>query len=739
MRNNYNTVMVTNKLLCRKWIILFFTLSISAVQSAEPLVSWDCAMPAGVQSGEKIDLRELKITGTGSDKSLLSLAILPPEDLSRKDACTVFWRPTADGTAAFCLAPEIATSIFPAAQRAAVLQCGSPFSTTRQFNRISILLKFKLNDEMSWGGGSPQVELDGILANIGSELTLKISGRGVSGKKKRVPYVELRDAKGATAVYSAESMDEIKIGQWCSLAMTWDGMVAGDNGIQSPIVRFTMNGKEFICERKAGAPGQATQIDTKGPIVIGGDRRWSSVPVDLGAFAVYDEALPVKAVKESPVFSSSSKKAERIVLSDPEFSPGKYIPLPSADESGSWTSDSPGCAVSNSPGKGMTLNFTAEALGKDSVVLFKKPFDLDGAESINFWACLPVDSVDYGLIVKLIVGTVDGKEQLLDATHFVSTHIAPGSSRKCGLWMYFHVFPPKGKGISTFKGMSVKYELYSPNPAKTAKLLFKDFGLDKINYRGVPLYYVVSNYRDNFSMTSFNGAGGRAITNLDGGTDLPFVNLDNLVDQAKNGRPWLLDLDIYVYDEQDRLVHNMRLEKLKAQEPSDFLQRIEIPFKAPGTYRIKGKSYNSATGAYFTTDWVRLTVVRGNGKFADQRKMDSPGIIGINQDKPFGRLEKKDKLEIAFDITSRKGNELQYPLELKYAVIPYVTSPLRREAFRKVELDKSLVIEKAGMTLVPYEKKRDVELVVAELWKDGKKIDREERAIGVRNEIDETP
>ncbi|MFZ2654673.1 MAG: beta-galactosidase [Victivallales bacterium] len=732
--------MVKNKL----WILLFSFLVFSTVQAAEPLVSWDCAAPAGIQAGEKLDLRELNIMGTGSDKSLLPLRILPPADLSRADACTVFWRPAADGSAAVCLAPEIATSIYPAAQRAAVIQCGSPFGAARQFNKISILLKFKLNDEMSWGGGGIQpVEINGILASIGPGLTLKISSRGGAGKNRRIPYLELKNANGASAVYSAESIDEVKIGQWCSFAMVWDGTAVGEDGSPSPNVRFMMDGAEFLCGRKAGAPAQVTQIDTKGPIVIGGDRGWCSAPIDLGYFAVYDEDLSNEDVLASQAFSPAAPgagKAGRPIPADPAFSPGTFIPLAVANEASSWTGSAPGCTVSNSSGKVLSVNFTSEALGKESRILLEKPLNLDGAESINFWACLPVDSVDYGLIVKLIAGTADGKEILLGGTHFVSTHICPGNSRKCGLWMYFHVFPPKGKGISTFNGLSIKYESYGrTNGPKTARLLFKDFGLDRINYRGVPLYYVVSNYRDNFSMTSFNGAGGRAITNLDSGKDFPFVNLDNLVDQAKVRRPRLLNLCVYAYDDQDRLVHHMQYGKLKAAEASDFLQKIELPFKAPGTYRIKGKSYNSETGEYFTTDWVRLTIVRGKGSTADLRKVDSPGILDINQDKPFGRLEKTDNLEIAFDIKSREENELPFPLELKYAVIPYVVSPLWREPFRKVELDRTLAVEKAGRIFVPYEKKRDVELVIAELWKDGKKIDREERAIGVSNGIDATP
>ncbi|MFA6290885.1 MAG: hypothetical protein WC637_03840, partial [Victivallales bacterium] len=160
-------------------------------------------------------------------------------------------------------------------------------------------------------------------------------------------------------------------------------------------------------------------------------------------------------------------------------------------------------------------------------------------------------------------------------------------------------------------------------------------------------------------------------------------------------------------------------------------RRIEIPVSFPGTYRIKSKSYDAATGAYFTTDWCQLIVLKGSGK----ANTSSPkGLsFSINSEKLFGRLEPDDPKTISF---SFDAGDWPYPLEMKYAVIPYSIYTPGWSATRPVKLERSIAIEGPGRIKIPYEPLHSVELVVAELWKDKLLLDREERPIGIRNELD---
>ena len=115
----------------------------------------------------------------------------------------------------------------------------------------------------------------------------------------------------------------------------------------------------------------------------------------------------------------------------------------------------------------------------------------------------------------------------------------------------------------------------------------------------------------------------------------------------------------------------------------------------------------------------------------------TPGLLEINPDKPFGRLEKTDPRRIDVHIGAIDRNA--GPIELRYTTIPYDAWLPGFSAVRNCQLDHVLPVKGPGVISEPYEPKRSVELVVAELWQGGRRIDHEERPIGIRNSLDRAP
>jgi hypothetical protein len=154
-----------------------------------------------------------------------------------------------------------------------------------------------------------------------------------------------------------------------------------------------------------------------------------------------------------------------------------------------------------------------------------------------------------------------------------------------------------------------------------------------------------------------------------------------------------------------------------------------------GTESIRGKSYDAETGAYFTTDWTKLVVL--NGPSQTLNPILTPGLLEINPDKPFGRLEKADPRRIDMHIGAINPNA--GPAELRYTTIPYDAWLPGFSAVRGCKLDHVLPVKGPGVISEPYKPKRSVELVVAELWQGGRRIDHEERPIGIPNGVDRAP
>ena len=189
-----------------KVIVLIVMVCPAAVQAATPLVSWDCALPAGVTAGETVDLAGATFHGTGSLDALNSIRILPPADNSRAAACRAFWTKTDGGGTALSLAATMARSIFPPAERAGVVQFGTTLPEPVTLKEFSLLIRFKLTGGMCFGGGNPPFELDGTLVRVAPGLTIGRSGTGGRGRGgnhgRRVahPASDARGGAGADAL-----------------------------------------------------------------------------------------------------------------------------------------------------------------------------------------------------------------------------------------------------------------------------------------------------------------------------------------------------------------------------------------------------------------------------------------------------------------------------------------------------------------------------------------------------------
>ena len=474
------------------------------------------------------------------------------------------------------------------------------------------------------------------------------------------------------------------------------------------------------------------QVEAKEAPMVGGGRSWGNLPVDLDAFAIFDRALTPEQCQALQAWHVSPPGRG----TTPIFAP--YQVLAEANAPGGWQVPKD-VTLSAAPGEILQIAVPGPKTDERRTVRLARPVALDtGVTSVDFWACSAAAPVDCGYSIIPQFADAEGKVMDGEGLGFLECHVAAPNSRKSGLWRHVFCEIPRSKGATQFVGFALKGDYVGkPEVLQATKSVFvKDVALERINYREAKLYYVVGNYRDNFMNTGFNGSGARALTEPSGGAETPYVLLDNLLDQAKTGRPHRVNLRLFAHDTGDRLVYSAALDDLQADTVPDFFRRSIIPITAPGTYRIEGKSCDAATGTYFTTDWAKLIVLKGQGTAA-QRRAETAEMLAINPDRPFGRLEKADKLEIAFRIGNSPG--AKFPLELRYGVLPYALRPPVWSAMSEAELGQQLTVKGPGVVTVPYAPAHAVGLVVAELWQGDRPIDREERPIGIRNELDRAP
>ncbi|HEY3376001.1 MAG TPA: beta-galactosidase [Armatimonadota bacterium] len=688
-----------------------------------PVVGWSCTLPPDARLGDDITIDSETFAGFGSDPALNQLHFLPNGiDPAR---CRVRWAKGARGGSAVSLG-----MLTSGPEASAVLQCGDGAGTLTTANKLTLFVDFKINLPMAYGGGSPSRELDGYLINLAPNVLLMVSGRGETGRGKRVPCLVTtttppNSPQRSTSRYDAQLATELQMGQWYRLVVSWDGSATAGNN--APRTRLWLNGKE--CSVKgSGQPATSPRaVSLAGPLFIGGNRGWGNVLIDLGGFAIYNSVLTEAQVAQLNTNGLGTPPVTRTVTPHPA-----YEPIPAFNQPDGWQAAPAPFTLKDGATAMLAVSFSQLAANAGGSLYLKQPLPLDaGVTSVNFWACYPADGSECGIALTPLFADQRGKEIAGKRWEYLSSHIAPPNSRKAGFWGFCSADVPRKEGATQFLGFSIKTTYVPGGQMKATKTLYlKDLGLERIKYASVPLYYVVGNYRDNY----LSGSGARGLTDQSGGATTPYLLLDNLVDSAKQGRPAQLNVRLFAYDTQDRLVYTTILNNLPAKDTPDFFTRIPIPLTTPGTYRIKGKSYNAVTGEYFTTDWVKLIVLKGAAK--PLAAQPENGLLAINSAKPFGRLEKTDKQEITFQVGAIPATG---PCELRYAVIPYQPWVPVRQAVQPVTLDQTIPVAKPGKLTVPYVPKRTVELVVAELWQGGKRIEREERLIGIRNELDKAP
>ena len=330
----------------------------------------------------------------------------------------------------------------------------------------------------------------------------------------------------------------------------------------------------------------------------------------------------------------------------------------------------------------------------------------------------------------------DGKQIAGPKVSFLSSHIGPPNSRKSGLWFYI-TWERDAKAVAmTGLCLEVYYVGGHTDVSKRRTILIKDFGLERLDYAQAPLYYVVGNYRDNFNCTGFNGAMARAPDGPDRRIAYPLHPAGQHPGPGEDG---------------PAAAGERGSQRLRHPGPPGLRHPPEGgPRHRPGRLLPSQSRFRSpppapiAFGASPTTPDRRILydrldeTDRAQRPGPDAQSGPAPqGLLEINPDKPFGRLEKADPRRI--DMHVGAINPSAGPIELRYATIPYDAWLPGFSAVRNCRFDHVLPIEGPGVISQSYEPKRSVELVVAELWQGGRRVDHEERPIGIRNDFDRAP
>lgn len=395
--------------------------------------------------------------------------------------------------------------------------------------------------------------------------------------------------------------------------MAWNGEESGEKR-----VRMALNGAAVPFVVKGTGAEAPVRLAPAAPLLVGGDRNWSNVPIHLGAFAVYNQVFaPAELLKlDRTDLKSQGAAAKTAEVAAKELP--QYEKLPALNKAADWATPPAPLSVQEARNDTLRVALTTSQFPDMPVLRLKEPVALDTAvKSVNFWICQPPQGKGAFSLIPLFEdhaqAEMEGPAQL-----FISQHSLPPNSRKAGLWLYRFTDVPRG--ARKFTGF--RFKLEDANIARdndpTDAVFIKDIGLERIDYSRAELYYVVGNFRGNFRDTKFNAQGARALTEASGGSAQPCVLLDNLVDQSKADRPKLLDLQIEAFDTADRRVWSEKLANIPAEDLPDLARPIPVSLTQPGTYRIRGKSHDSATGRFFTADWTKLVAIARNTVDAGQ-------------------------------------------------------------------------------------------------------------------------
>ncbi|HEY3379387.1 MAG TPA: beta-galactosidase, partial [Armatimonadota bacterium] len=731
----------------RRLTILLLVICASAQLFAtlpSPMVGWHAPLPSNMALGDTITEQVDTFSGNGTNSQLNWLQFVPSlinADTASK--CHVTWTSgrEANGAVQLCSTGAIPTA-------GGVLQCGSGGTTSTLGSQFTFHLRFKINKMPYRGGSSPQYELDGYLLNTAipspnnyPNLLLYMSGRGSSGKAKHYPHLRITDVftGGTTEYYSdyypTAGTPELLADQWYDLVVTWDGTKAADNDYVSHETstlrtRMWINGTEYTVKRMGHANASPTTCRIGDPLYVGGNRRWNNLPIALDAFDIFSGILTDTQVGECNA-AESSASGPALTLAP------AYETKTTLNQATNWQAP-PADVTITTAGSNQAVKVCIGNLiaGDQRKLYFTQPIPLDRrVTSVNLWAYLGYEPQgDCGFALAPIYTTGTGTEVIGSfPVEFLKSHIAMPCVRASALWQFCMADPLFSSGVTQLVGVSITmtYTAGVRTPAQSTSLYLRDIGLERIKYASSSVYYVVGNYRDNFSGV------GRPLTEQSGGSATPYLLLDNLVDQAKSGRPATLNLYVSAFDTNDNLVYSTECTNVPSVTAIDASYQVSMPITQPGTYRVRCQSYNASTGVYFTTDWTKYIVIKGATQTLTP--LSSFGLLAVNPTKPFGRLETTDPQTISFTVNNLAMKTLTFPLTIKYKVIPYDEWIPGTAAKRTLTLDQTLTVNGLGTLTATYTPLHPVELVVAELWQGTTVLDHEERTIGIRNELSVAP
>lgn len=399
---------------------------------------------------------------------------------------------------------------------------------------------------------------------------------------------------------------------------------------------------------------------------------------------------------------------------------------------GKWTLENPEMA-SLSDRDGLEVTLKKESANKKFRIMLKQPAAVNNADTLQFFFCMPfIYGPDYAHNINVLLKDSAGKELNLRAGATLNTHFAPGNSRKTAYWMFAEV-DLKQKKAAEFTGLEIEYLHWNKaSEPKESRLYLRDMALTKIDYGKSKLYYAASNFRGNFNNPAFNGCEGRFLTDVTGGTAYPFLFLDNAVDHVKFKRPERLDLRFDMFDEKDRRIWSAEHKGIPAKNAYDSARKFEIPVTRPGTYRVRIKSYDAGTGTFFTQEWMRFIILRGSGKLP---AAPLPERLAINPETPWGVL--KDNQKLIFRIQGLDDAKW----ELKWGFMPFTTAPVSFSAEQKYTLKETVPLNSKSMTVQrPFSTSgEDLVTVTAELWRNGVRVERVDRDMGIGNTLPRSP
>jgi hypothetical protein len=323
---------------------------------------------------------------------------------------------------------------------------------------------------------------------------------GREGKARRLPSLKVKEisasGESTECTYTARLGDELHWGQWYRLAVAWNGAETGGNR-----VHMALNGVARPVTLRGTSLAAPAKLNPAAPLVVGGDRGWSNVPLHLGAFAVYDRALAQPQLLK--LDRTALKPAPGATASTARELP-QYEKLAALNKPAAWAVPSAPLSVREAKGEMLHVGVSTSKFQNPLTLRLKSAVSLDTrVKSVNFWVCQPPRG--QALFRWFRSSWMQKKLRLKGRLSCSSAGTVCRRIRaRAGLWLYRFVDVPRG--ARKFLGFKWKAEDYGGERTgdPTDALFIKDIGLERIDYARASLYYVVGNYRDNFGDTRYN-------------------------------------------------------------------------------------------------------------------------------------------------------------------------------------------------------------------------------------------